>query len=92
MKSGFAGFGLVLMAAALASHAQTFGTFAATGSMNVARFGAAAALLPDGQVLVAGGNQGSGGPALDSTELYNPSTGTWTKTGNLRSASGPASR
>ena len=36
-------------------------------------------------VLVAGGFNGSNGPhtLISSSELYNPSTGTWTTTGNL---------
>ena len=35
-------------------------------------------LLPNGQVLVAGGSGDSG--ELSSAELYNPATGTWTVT------------
>jgi len=69
------------------------GTWAATGAMNVARSGQTATLLPDGQVLVAGGgcngsgygcDAGSFEAALSSAELYNPATGTWTKTGSMR--------
>ena len=40
-------------------------TWVATGSLNLARAGHAAALLPDGKVLVAGG-------AGTSAELYDP--------------------
>src|ERR1700722_5223265 len=49
------------------------GTFSATGTMNIARFKlpAAAALLPNGRVLIAGG-----GPFA---ELYDEATGTFTK-------------
>jgi Kelch motif len=50
-------------------------SFAATGSLHTARSSAAAALLPGGQVLVAGGFGANGG--LASAELYNPATGTW---------------
>lgn len=54
--------------------------FSFTTSMNVARWVFSAILLNDGKVLVAGGN-GVGAP--DTTELYDPSTGTWSATGNL---------
>jgi Kelch motif. len=40
-----------------------------------------ATLLPDGKVLVAGGNAAGG--ALDSAELYDPANGTWTTTGRM---------
>jgi uncharacterized protein GlcG (DUF336 family) len=40
--------------------------------------------LPNGNVLVAGGNTASGPTA--SSELYHPSTGTWTSTGSLHVA------
>ncbi|WP_170320019.1 Kelch repeat-containing protein [Polyangium spumosum] len=52
-----------------------------TGSMGEARKLFAAAPLPDGRVLVAGGEQ-SGIDYLDSVEFYDPSSGTW--------SSGPA--
>jgi hypothetical protein len=42
----------------------------------------AATLLPDGQVLVAGGSGGSSN-ALASAELFNPATGTWSVTGSM---------
>jgi len=47
--------------------------------------GAASLLLPNGQVLVAGGINASLGlcGTLASAELYNPSTGTWTATGSM---------
>ena len=52
----------------------------ATGSLNVARGGHTATLLPDGRVLVAGGH---GSSILDSAELYDPATGEWSVTGSL---------
>src|SRR5256885_17102858 len=46
-----------------------------TGSLKTARFHHTATLLPDGRVLVVGGEQGRGSP-LASAELYDPATGT----------------
>src|SRR5664279_1484796 len=57
------------------------GTWANTGRMNVARTAHSATLLPNGQVLVAGGEGTTG--FLSSAELYNPSTGRWTVTGSM---------
>jgi len=56
-------------------------TWTSTGSMNTARDGHTATLLPNGQVLVAGG-YGDGG-ATNSAEVYDPVSGTWTVTGSL---------
>jgi hypothetical protein len=55
------------------------GTWKATGSMNVARVYTAATLLPNGQVLIAGGNPTSSGGT--SAELYDH--GHWTLTGSM---------
>ncbi|EPH41322.1 DUF6603 domain-containing protein [Streptomyces aurantiacus] len=60
------------------------GTWTPTGSLRTARKGHQATLLPDGRVLVTGGeavvaSDGTFSPrALDSAELYDPATGTWT--------------
>jgi large repetitive protein len=56
------------------------GTFApATGNLNTARTGAVAVLLPNGDVLVAGGSSdGTANGALNSAELFDPVTGTFT--------------
>jgi hypothetical protein len=59
----------------------TNGTFTATGSMQT-RALFTATLLPDGEVLAAGG-ENTQTLRLSSAELYNPSTGTWTSTGSL---------
>ncbi|MCX6390140.1 MAG: hypothetical protein NT122_05835, partial [Solirubrobacterales bacterium] len=49
------------------------GTFTATGSMTVTRAYQTATLLPDGKVLIAGGDDGSGSSAA-SAELYTPTS------------------
>jgi hypothetical protein len=60
------------------------GTFAYTGSLNVARYNHTATLLPSGEVLVVGGIGVNGVyTSLASAELYNPQTGKWTLTGNM---------
>lgn len=63
------------------------GAWTTTGSMHTARYLHAAALLSNGQVLVAGGLTpvGTNGDvtAVASAELFNPVTGTWSTTGSL---------
>jgi len=67
------------------SAAQTSGTWAATGSMSAARYGATAVLLKSGKVLVAGGIT-TGNSLLASAEIYDPLTGSWAPAGNLKIA------
>jgi uncharacterized repeat protein (TIGR02543 family) len=62
-------------------------TWTLTGSMTTTRYLHSASLLPNGEVLVAGGwpstcCNGSQTP-LSSSELWNPTTGTWTAIGNM---------
>ena len=52
-----------------------------TNQLNSARTGHTAILLPSGSVLVVGGSGNTG--LLTSAELYNPTTGQWTATGDL---------
>jgi len=61
------------------------GTFSPTGPMHEGRQQQTATLLPDGRVLVAGGfwQDGQQGHDLSSTELYDPSTGTFSKAGSM---------
>ena len=54
-----------------------------TGSLNTGRFDHTATLLPNGKVLVAGGNLRR---RLASAELYDPASGSWTPTGSLNTA------
>ncbi|MCX6875140.1 MAG: InlB B-repeat-containing protein [Verrucomicrobia bacterium] len=68
-----------------ASAASTAWT--ATGSMTIARDSYTATLLPNGKVLVAGGQYNSGSK-LSSAELYDPATGAWTATGAMGTARG----
>ncbi len=63
---------------------STSGIWSATGSLVVKRSGHSATLLPDGTVLVAGGNGGPG----PSAELYDPASATWSATGSLITARG----
>lgn len=56
-----------------------------TGKMNIARAGHTATLLADGKVLVVGGANGSP-DAIDSAELYDPPSRSWTLTGRLNVA------
>jgi N-acetylneuraminic acid mutarotase len=68
-------------------------TWSATGNMLEARgehgtgvlAGHTATLLPDGKVLVAGGS-GTPFAFLQSAELYDPASGTWSPTGSMLAA------
>src|SRR5215470_9965536 len=65
--------------------AQSTGTFTSTGNMNVPRYSHTATLLTNGKVLIGGGSSRSGNSlfALSSAELYDPATGTFTRTGDM---------
>jgi hypothetical protein len=73
--------GLPLGQAGLVFAQSTGPGWTSTGNLNTARNSHTATLLPNGKVLVAGGNDD--GDYLNSAELYDPATGTWSYTGNL---------
>jgi hypothetical protein len=70
------------------------GTWTAAGTLNTMRRYHAATLLEDGRVLVAGGATSSCSPttsqclysSVSNAEIYDPTTGSWTVTGNMGSA------
>src|SRR5207253_908479 len=63
------------------------GTWTPAASMGTARYAAAAVLLPNGRVLVAGGDQGSPAfNALASAEVYDPATDTWSAAASMSHA------
>jgi IPT/TIG domain/Glucodextranase, domain B/Kelch motif/Galactose oxidase, central domain len=77
---------LLGLAFVLPASAQTnSGTWTATGSLNMGRYGHTATLLNNGLVFVVGGTD-NGGNALPSAELYNPVDGTFAATGGLNAA------
>ena len=63
------------------------GSWTLTGSLNNGRSANTATLLPNGMVLVAGGDDITfPSPPIASAELYDPESGTWTFTGSLNTA------
>lgn len=86
IAGGDTGYGNGVMASSELYDPAT-GTSINTGSLGVARYSHRAILLPDGRVLVIGGLNGSNNTQpLNSAELYDPASGTWTPTGGLTSA------
>ena len=63
------------MALLLCATAHAAGTWSAAGSLNTARYAHTATLLPSGEVLFAGGSNGSN--CIASAELYDPFANTW---------------
>jgi uncharacterized delta-60 repeat protein len=62
------------------------GSWTATGGLATARYSHTATLLPNGQVLVAGGFGTGSSDALASAELFDFVSGSWTATGSLATA------
>src|SRR5438132_4544742 len=72
---------LVLGPARPASAQAVAPSWSYTGNLNTSRFEHTATLLPDGKVLVAGGQDN-----VNSAELYDPATAAWNRTGNLNTS------
>jgi Fibronectin type III domain/Kelch motif len=68
---------LSLLAAAQPASAATPNAWTAVGSLATARSEAVAGVLPSGKVIVAGGDGGTTGSPLASSEIFDPATGTW---------------
>jgi len=83
VTGGFSPLGPILKSCEL--YDPVTGSWSETGQMKKLRFGHGAVLLPNGGVLVAGGTSTGdtrrGYPLL--TEIYNPYTGLWSKSGHL---------
>jgi len=64
------------------------GKWAFTGNLNASRLEHTVTRLMNGNLLIAGGNNvtANGTKVLASAELYNPSTGAWTKTSSMSNA------
>lgn len=62
------------------------GLFSATGTLTVARSGHSATLLPDGKVLIVGGDVDGG--VVGAIEIYDPVAGTFSDTGLIEERSG----
>jgi hypothetical protein len=66
---------------AQSASALATGSFSPTGSMTVSRAGAVATPLPDGRVLVVGGDDGTN--YLKSAEIFDPTTASFSPTGSM---------
>lgn len=53
------------------------GMFSSAGSLQIARVGHQALLLPDGRALVVGGSRDGGSAGIAVTELFDPARATW---------------
>jgi N-acetylneuraminic acid mutarotase len=74
--------GCVAVTTAAELYNPATGKWSSTGAMRAARMAMSATVLPDGKVLIAGG-QTAASDALGSSELYDHTTGTFSLTGKL---------
>jgi len=78
---------LVLLSTTAPTDAATSGAWNPVGAMTVGRFASfVTVLLPTGQVLVVGGNDGGNGPNLSSGERFDPITASWTPVAPMSTA------
>ena len=85
VAGGLGASNIVLLGAEL--YNPSTGTWSSAGSLHVPRFGHTATLLPSGKVLVTGGctsNTCTSDTAV--SEIYDPTTNSWSTTGNLNTA------
>lgn len=84
----------IIVAAALVVAMNAFafaasGTWTGTASVHTPRDGHTATLLPNGNVVIAGGENNN--QAVSSSEVYSPTFGSWVASGNLNVARSNAS-
>ena len=85
VEGGVGSGGAILATAEL--YTPSTGKWTPAGAMSVARYGHTATLLQNGKVLVTGGcTSASCTPVTGVTELYDPTTNTWTTTTRLNLA------
>jgi hypothetical protein len=85
LQASLAGTSDAFVAKICLDQTGTPGTWTATGTLSTGRIGPTATLLTTGKVLLTGGQTGTG-VALDSAEIFDPTTGTYTATGTMAMA------
>lgn len=82
VTGGGAGNGYATILAGAEFYDPVAGTWSVTDNLHTARYSHTATLLPNGTVLVAGGDTSVNTPTA-SSEIYDPVAGTWAVTGSL---------